>query len=301
MTEQCGTPAYIAPEILRDKGYYGFAVDIWSAGVVLYAMLYGTVPFKATNMTELQKLILKAKYTLKEDISPESRELLKGLMEKDPAKRLTIAQILEHPWLADAEDTENIDMFTDQEKQYIKTEYTYTGSKRYNRNFENTGMGMPPIESDLNCSGLDKDQFTEHMLDSTQNSILKNAETKSVILAPFNSTKSNLQMNPDGTHAPIELSDSIKELIEDRRIIKFGARVRDIDRQYEINNNADLDNGVYHNYEDDEEDKGEENPTDLSENNKSPEPDAPAEADQPGEVALDEEEQEILKELKMQG
>lgn len=53
MTEQCGTPAYIAPEILRDKGYYGFAVDVWSAGVVLFAMLYGTVPFKANNMNDL--------------------------------------------------------------------------------------------------------------------------------------------------------------------------------------------------------------------------------------------------------
>ena len=64
MTEQCGTPAYIAPEILADRGYEGFAVDIWSAGVVLYAMLYGVVPFRANNMSELQKLIIKAKYTL---------------------------------------------------------------------------------------------------------------------------------------------------------------------------------------------------------------------------------------------
>lgn len=53
-TEQCGTPAYIAPEVFRGKGYKGFQSDIWSAGVVLYAMLYGTVPFKATNMVELQ-------------------------------------------------------------------------------------------------------------------------------------------------------------------------------------------------------------------------------------------------------
>lgn len=94
MTEQCGTPAYIAPEILRDKGYYGFAVDVWSAGVVLYAMLYGTVPFKANNMTELQKLIMKAKYTLKDDVSGEARDLLKSLMEKDPEKRIKIPQIL---------------------------------------------------------------------------------------------------------------------------------------------------------------------------------------------------------------
>jgi len=56
--EQCGTPAYIAPEVFRGKGYRGFQSDIWSAGVVLYAMLYGTVPFKATNMTELQKQII---------------------------------------------------------------------------------------------------------------------------------------------------------------------------------------------------------------------------------------------------
>jgi serine/threonine protein kinase len=89
MSEQCGTPAYIAPEILKDKGY-SFQVDIWSAGVVLYAMLYGTVPFKANNMEELHKLIVKGKYTLKDDISIEARNLLRGLLEVNPEKRLTI-------------------------------------------------------------------------------------------------------------------------------------------------------------------------------------------------------------------
>jgi 5'-AMP-activated protein kinase catalytic alpha subunit len=77
MTEQCGTPAYIAPEILRNEGYWGFGADIWSAGVVLYAMLYGTVPFKANSMGDLHKLIMKAKYALKDDISDSSKDLLK--------------------------------------------------------------------------------------------------------------------------------------------------------------------------------------------------------------------------------
>ena len=100
MTEQCGTPAYIAPEILKDRGY-SFNVDIWSAGVVLFAMLYGTVPFKANNMEELHRMIVKGKYTLKDDISIEARNLLRGLLEVNPDKRLTIEQIYRHKWFSD--------------------------------------------------------------------------------------------------------------------------------------------------------------------------------------------------------
>ena len=85
----CGTPNYIAPEILKDRGYT-FSVDIWSAGVVLFSMLYGTVPFKANDMNELHRMIIKGKYTLKDDISIEARNLLRGILEVNPAKRLTI-------------------------------------------------------------------------------------------------------------------------------------------------------------------------------------------------------------------
>ena len=92
--------------------------------------------------------------------------------------------------------------------------------------------------------------FTEHMLDTTQNTMTKNCETRSVILAPFNSTKSNVDAN--GNIHNFVLSESVKALIETRKIIKFGPRVREIDKQYEINNNADLDNGVFHKYEDEE-------------------------------------------------
>lgn len=90
MHEQSGTPAYIAPEILREEGYQGFKADIWSAGVVFFAMLCGTVPFKASNMKELHKMIIKGKYNLKEEISPEAKDLLKSMLETDPQKRISI-------------------------------------------------------------------------------------------------------------------------------------------------------------------------------------------------------------------
>jgi serine/threonine protein kinase len=112
MTEQCGTPAYIAPEILRDKGYEGFKVDVWSAGVCLYAMLIGTVPFKAASMHELHNLIVNGKYEIKpeEKLSESVLNLIASLLEVDPKKRLSAFEVLSHPWLKDTQ--EEMDIFT---------------------------------------------------------------------------------------------------------------------------------------------------------------------------------------------
>jgi len=62
--EKCGTPAYIAPEVISDVGYEGFYSDLWSLGILLYAMVSGTVPFKATCMKDLHKLILSGDYNV---------------------------------------------------------------------------------------------------------------------------------------------------------------------------------------------------------------------------------------------
>ena len=62
MFEQCGTPAYLAPEIIADQGYKGFWVDIWSLGVLLYTILTGTVPFKGGNFEDLNAQILKGNF-----------------------------------------------------------------------------------------------------------------------------------------------------------------------------------------------------------------------------------------------
>eukprot|EP01022_Parablepharisma_sp_SALTPOND_P013440 TRINITY_DN17_c0_g1_i1.p4 TRINITY_DN17_c0_g1~~TRINITY_DN17_c0_g1_i1.p4 ORF type:complete len:463 (+),score=67.94 TRINITY_DN17_c0_g1_i1:1612-3000(+) len=213
MMEQCGTPAYIAPEILRDKGYEGFAVDIWSAGVALYAMLYGTVPFKANNMRDLHKMIMKGSYSLKEDVSKEARDLLRRMLECNPRRRITIPEILGHTWMANVE--KSIEMFTEAEKDSIVKDFSC--SKR------------------VKAEGEDTVLFTEQNIDSTQNDLTRNITTKSIILAPFNSTQSDLS----------ETKYRQARVYEKGEILKFGAKVRDADRQYEKNNNGDLDNGVY--------------------------------------------------------
>lgn len=68
MDHQCGTPAYIAPEIIENKGYRGFKADMWSAGICLYVMLIGAVPFRATSMEELNSLIKKGVYDLEGEV-----------------------------------------------------------------------------------------------------------------------------------------------------------------------------------------------------------------------------------------
>lgn len=131
MHEQSGTPAYIAPEILREEGYSGFKADIWSAGVVLYAMLCGTVPFKASNMKELHKMIIKGKYHLKEEVSDGAKQLMRAMLEPDPKKRISIAKILLHPWLVLPENPPEI--FNQEEKDIVKREFIYNNPKLPNR------------------------------------------------------------------------------------------------------------------------------------------------------------------------
>jgi len=105
LKDRCGTPAYIAPEILKDMGYEGELVDAWSAGVVLYAMLYGNFPFKAGSVEELEALIIAGTYTLPEDISEEARDLISQILQPDPQFRLTIPEILDHPWMKSVDET----------------------------------------------------------------------------------------------------------------------------------------------------------------------------------------------------
>ena len=104
ITDQCGTPAYLAPEIVLDKGYEGFWSDIWSLGVLLYCMVCGTVPFKANTLQDLHKAILVGKYDLPEFLSANLKHLIRSMLVIVPNRRIPVEKILRHRWFDDCEN-----------------------------------------------------------------------------------------------------------------------------------------------------------------------------------------------------
>jgi len=202
---------------------------MWSAGVCLYAMIVGSVPFKAGTMAALYELILNAKYDFEfqagsqkrvaasgkrmaDLFSAEVKDLIAKLLTLDPERRLTATSALAHPWLQDAPDS--LDVFTEKEKDLVLRDY-----RRLN----------PQIKKD------EEVLITEYNLETAGNEDepedQRNIMDKSYVLAPFNSF--------------VCLNDTLEEEPETvGGVIRFGKKVREVNRKYEENNNADLDNGV---------------------------------------------------------
>jgi serine/threonine protein kinase len=103
MTVYCGSPCYLAPECHCKIAYDGIKADIWSLGVMLFAMVTGSFPWAVTNSTAMVRQILKGKYDIPKALSMECRSLINGMLQVNPGTRLTMAEVLEHPFLKQLE------------------------------------------------------------------------------------------------------------------------------------------------------------------------------------------------------
>lgn len=219
--DQCGTPVYMAPEILLGKGYMGPPIDVWSSGVALYIMLTGTVPFNRNRLHDLQEAILTTPYAYIEDRSSEVNDLLMGVLNKDPAQRYTINDILNHPWMKDDEVSQcslnNLNkyhLFTNAEMILLsKTHIDY-------RKATKEEMG---------------ENFTDRNLITVEEKDKEKGWTNSLILSPYIS-----RMNSEN-----ELLDCYDEKLKiENGIIKYGVKAKELNNEYELNNNNEFDHGM---------------------------------------------------------
>ncbi|KAK9697844.1 hypothetical protein RND81_08G065000 [Saponaria officinalis] len=127
----CGTPNYVAPEILNGQGYDGAAADIWSCGVILYVLIAGYLPFEETDLPSLYRKINSATFSCPFWFSPGAKSLIDKILDPNPKTRITIEGIRSDPWFLvnyipvrqGIEEAVNLDdvraVFDDIEDQYV--------------------------------------------------------------------------------------------------------------------------------------------------------------------------------------
>ena len=95
----CGTPIYLAPEIIKEKGH-DERVDIWCIGVLLFELITGTVPFQGNDIDTLKNNILRLKISWPRDINTDAKNLISKILKLDPYARLPLSDMLQHPFFA---------------------------------------------------------------------------------------------------------------------------------------------------------------------------------------------------------
>lgn len=93
----CGSPHYASPEIVSGKNYHGAPSDIWSCGIILFALLTGHLPFDDENIRKLLLKVQHGKYTMPKFLSPEAKDLISKILRVNPKERISIAEIARHP------------------------------------------------------------------------------------------------------------------------------------------------------------------------------------------------------------
>ena len=225
ISDSCGTPAFIAPEILLDEPYDPYKTDIWSSGVVLYVMISGFFPFTGINENQLHKHILSGKFPKLPNISSNLNDLINRILEVNPNKRITIDEILNHPWIKRKENGNNneekMNYFNNNNDLFTKAEkIIYFKLRRDYRDINNNDDGN--LET-FTYRNIDTDFQDENLNDTTM----------SFIHTPFNS-KREKDYDDDLYYDDVNI---------EKDIMKFLPKVNEMNKQYEINNNCDFDHG----------------------------------------------------------
>ncbi|KAK1278584.1 CBL-interacting protein kinase 1 [Acorus gramineus] len=130
----CGSPNYVAPEVLANRGYNGAMSDVWSCGVILYVILTGYLPFDDRNLAVLYQKIFKGDTQIPRCLSPSAKNLIRRILDPNPKTRITVAGIKEDKWFKQdytpaIPDEEEEETFVDDEAFSIQEPTETVGSE----------------------------------------------------------------------------------------------------------------------------------------------------------------------------
>ena len=218
--DSCGTPAFVAPEILLDYPYDPYPTDIWSSGVVLYAMTTGFFPFRGVNETQLHENILSGVFPKYKDISNELNDLLTKILNINPKKRISLKNILLHPWFkSDNNKNNNIPKNFNNLNIFTKAEQIIYGKLKLDYRKINKNIQL--------------ENFTNKNINTYYEEANQNIQTISFVFTPYN-TRREKDEDDDLYYDDVNIEDEI---------MKFMPKAQEISRLYEIHNNCDFDQG----------------------------------------------------------
>eukprot|EP01103_Thecamoeba_quadrilineata_P014943 TRINITY_DN457_c0_g1_i1.p1 TRINITY_DN457_c0_g1~~TRINITY_DN457_c0_g1_i1.p1 ORF type:complete len:276 (+),score=55.26 TRINITY_DN457_c0_g1_i1:1009-1836(+) len=255
MKTLCGTPQYLAPEILNNTsdstGGYGKAVDIWSLGVILYILLAGYQPFGESNSISVFEQIKKGEFDFPDaewrDISDSAKDLIRNMIKVDPSQRYTASQVLNHPWtkgLKFVKSVEPVKPTTKQNSPVTSTTTTTTttstspSSVSHTTSDGNEGTSSngtkrktPPPDSTSSSSnrqGEDPKQKRPHVVPSFADkaAIIANTATKSTNsfkqpLPPSNSNKNDISDN--NSKSKSKSTSKVADDEDDKPLCRYGS------------------------------------------------------------------------------
>lgn len=154
----CGTPSYMAPEIVRRTEYEGKPVDMWGLGILLYALLCGCFPFRAKSYPDLYRRIARGSFTIPDELSSPVRDLIRQLLTVDPYTRISSANVMRHPWL-------HAQLASAPDMNKIQTETAILISERPTDDINDS------VINELAEFGIDKDDIMRQVLGKTHSSL----------------------------------------------------------------------------------------------------------------------------------
>uniref|UniRef100_A0A7N0UMX8 non-specific serine/threonine protein kinase n=1 Tax=Kalanchoe fedtschenkoi TaxID=63787 RepID=A0A7N0UMX8_KALFE len=189
----CGTPAYVAPEVICRRGYDGAKSDIWSCGVILFVLLAGYLPFHDTNLMVMYKRIAKGEYKCPNWISPEARRLLSKMLDPNPVTRISVSAIMDNPWFRKGLDAERLKAMAEPKESAPVTADDHCDGAKLDKSKLNhlNAFDIISLSPGFDLSGLFSDDNNNIVKDEAQFTSMQPAST---IISKLEDVAKHLQL-----------------------------------------------------------------------------------------------------------